>query len=159
MRTNDFPLATEPECMVPDESERVEGVEFAEIGPILEDVSYPVTADELVDRHGDTEIERTNADPITLAELFDFMGDDTFESADEVRQMIMSQMPRESVGRSNYSDRGGATPRETEAAKEAEDQSSDDLQDGSATDRDVDADGERHDDGDYDRDDEDDGDT
>lgn len=145
--------------MVPDESERTEGVEFAEIDPILEDVSYPVTADELVDRHGDTEIERTNADPITLVELFDFMGEDTFESADEVRQMIMSQMPRESVGRSNYSDRGGATPRETEAAEEAEDQSSDDLQDGSATDRDVDADGERHDDDDYDHDDGDDGDT
>ncbi|WP_460918996.1 DUF5789 family protein [Salinarchaeum chitinilyticum] len=135
--------------MVPDENERAEGVEFAEIGPILEEVSYPVTAEELIDRHGATEIERTNADPITLEELFDFMGDDTFESPEEVRQMIMSQMPRESVGRSNYSDRGGATPTETEAAEDAEEQSGSDLQDGSATDRDVDADGERHDEDDY----------
>lgn|GEM_PF-1291176 len=160
IRTNDLTLATEQIRMVPSEdSDRVEGVDFATIDEVLDDVSFPITADELIDQHGDVEIERTNADPITLAELFDFMGDDTFESADGVRQMVMSQMPRESVGPSNYSDRGGATPTETEAAEAAEEQSSSDLQDGSATDRDVDADGEHHDDDDYQTEDEADGDA
>jgi hypothetical protein len=129
--------------MGPDDTEETEGVDFAELGPVLDTVEFPITADELVERHGDVELERTNAEPITLKELFDFMGDDTFESADGVRQMVMSQMPRDSVGRSNYSDRGGSTPETTDAA-EAQGDTSADQEDGESTDRSIDADGERH---------------
>lgn len=130
--------------MVPDDTQRGEGVDVAALESALESVSYPITADELVERHGDVELDRTNAEPITLAELFDFMGEDTFESTEGVRQMVMSQMPRDSVGRSNYSDRGGAGPTETEAAQDAQDATSADHQDGESTDRSIDADGERH---------------
>lgn len=130
--------------MVPDDSETGEGVSFEELGPVLDDVEFPITADELVERHGDVELDRTNAEPITLEELFDFMGDDTFESEDGVRQMVMAQMPRDSVGRSGYSDRGGSTPEETDEAEEAEQDTSADHEHGVSTDREVDADGERH---------------
>ena len=54
-----------------DDPERVEGVDFTGINPVLNDISYPITTAEFVEQYG---------------------------------------------GRANYSDRGGATPTETEAA-------------------------------------------
>jgi len=102
-----------------DDIEFDEGVDFSAIDPILDDLSYPITADELVERHGDVELDRTNADPISIEELFDYMGDDTFESGEQIRRMILGQMPRDSVGRSEYSDRGGSHPEATEEAENA----------------------------------------
>lgn len=89
-----------------DHTERVEGVDFADVAPILEDVSYPITADELVEEYGDVELDRTNADPISLQALFEPMGDDTIESVDGARQSILTLMPKDSEGRQRYSDRG-----------------------------------------------------
>lgn len=120
--------------MAEDDPDHVQGVDFEEINPILEDVSYPITAEELMDRFGDEELGRTNADPISVEELFQYMGDETFDSADEVRQMILAQMPSDSEGRANYSDRGGSSPTQTEAAEEAAEQDPEDLEDGPATD-------------------------
>jgi hypothetical protein len=115
-----------------DDPAHVEGVDFTSINPVLDDIEYPITTAELVDQHGDREVERTNADPITVAELFDYI-DDTFDSEKAVRQMALSQMPRDSEGRTNYSDRGGATPVETEAAREASEQTTADLEGGTPT--------------------------
>lgn len=89
-----------------DETEHAEGVDFSELTPILEDLSYPITAAELVEAHGDVEIDRTNADSITLRTLFEPMGDDTIESETGARSSILSLMPKDSVGRQRYSDRG-----------------------------------------------------
>ena len=123
-----------------DDTDREEGVDFAEVNPVLEDLSYPITAEELVEQHGDRELGRTNADPISLRELFEYMGEDTFESPEEVRQMVMSQMPRESVGRRQYSDRGGTLPDEGDDG--GDHHTAADVQGGPASDRDVDADGD-----------------
>lgn len=109
--------------MPEDDTDRVQGVDFTDTMPVLENVSYPITIDELVEQHGDHSIERTNAEPITIQELFDSMGDDTFESPDEVRQMMLNLMPEESVGREGYSDRGGSRPDETDAVDADEDES------------------------------------
>ena len=117
-----------------DAPDHVEGVDFTDINPVLDGLSYPITGAELLDQYGDHEIGRTNADPIPIADLFDHMGEDTFESEAAIRQMALSQMPRDSEGRTNYSDRGGATPVETEAAEAATEQTTADLEQGSATD-------------------------
>jgi len=116
-----------------DDPDHVEGVDFTSINPVLEDISYPITTAELVDRHGDREVERTNAEPIAIEELLGYI-DDTFDTGESVRQMILSQMPRDSEGRTNYSDRGGATPVETEAAEAATEQTTADLEQGPAPD-------------------------
>jgi len=118
------------------EPDHVEGVYFTRINPVLGDVSYPITADELIDRYGDRELERTNADPISVTALFEPMGNATFDSPDAVRQMLLSQMPRDSEGRTNYSDRGGSHPVQTEAAEAAAAQTAADLEDGAATNHD-----------------------
>lgn len=117
--------------------DRVEGVDFADVNAAFGDISYPVSAGDLIERHGDRELARTNADPITIAELFDYLGEATFDSESELRQQILGQMPSESVGRTNYSDRGGAGPRQTADAEEAADVTSADFQPGDATDPNV----------------------
>ena len=96
--------------MADDGTDREEGVNFTDIDPVLEGLDYPVTSEEFVADHGDHTIERTNADPITVGELFEGIGDDTFESPEEIRQSILTYMPADSVGRQQYSDRGGDTP-------------------------------------------------
>lgn len=115
-----------------DDPTHVEGVDFTSINPVLEALSYPVTTEELVDEHGDCELGRTNADAVTVAELFDSI-DDTFDSGESVRQMVLSQMPHDSEGRGNYSDRGGATPVETAAAEKAAEQTTADIDRDAAT--------------------------
>ena len=115
-----------------DDPDHVEGVDFTSINPVLDGISYPITTEELVDQHGGRELQRTNADPVTVEELFGYI-DDTFDSGESVRQMLLSQMPRNSEGRPNYSDRGGATPVETEAAEAAAEQTTADLQPGEST--------------------------
>lgn len=86
--------------------DRVEGVDFTDVGPLLEEIPYPITTEELVAEYGDYSVRRTNAGPITIRELFEPMGEDTSGSADELRQSILALMPKESVGRQRYSDRG-----------------------------------------------------
>lgn len=97
--------------MAGNHTDREEGVEFTDIQPVLERVSYPVTKDEFVSTFGDHRIGRTNAESIAIEDLFDRTGKDQFDSPTEIRQSILNLMPRESVGRQRYSDRGGATPR------------------------------------------------
>lgn len=123
--------------MVDDDPDWVEGVDFTSINPVLEDMSYPITTGRLIEEYGDRELGRTNADPITLRELFAYMGDERFESGEGIRQMILAQMPRGSQGRTSYSDRGGSLPAQTEAAEEAAHQTSADLEQGRATDPDT----------------------
>ena len=96
--------------MSADEADRDEGVDFGDINPALERLSYPLSVAAFVDECGDRSIERTNADPITVGELFDGTGEDTFESPEEVRQSLLNLMPADSVGRKGYSDRGGSSP-------------------------------------------------
>lgn len=119
-----------------DSTDRIEGVDFTEINPVLDDLSYPITSEELLEQYGESEVERTNAEPISLEELFQYMGEDVFDSKRQLRQMILGQMPRGSEGRTNYSDRGGSHPVETKEAEEASRQTSADLEPGEATDRD-----------------------
>jgi hypothetical protein len=101
--------------MTDDESGRVQGVDFSTIDSVLDDVSYPITSEEFVDQYGDQEIDRTNAGPIAVGELLEGTGDQTFASAEEVRQMILNMMPEDSVGREGYSDRGGIGTSESES--------------------------------------------
>ncbi|MFC7138703.1 hypothetical protein ACFQMA_02490 [Halosimplex aquaticum] len=94
--------------MSEDENDHEMGVEFGSIESVFDEVSYPVSAGELVERYGDREIERTSADPISIRDLFEGTGDQTFESDEELRQGMLNMMPAESVGRQRYSDRGGS---------------------------------------------------
>lgn len=106
------------------ESQRSQGVNLDDVDAVTEAVDFPVTDDELVGDLGDRTIERTNADPITLRELFEPVEDQTFETPDDLRQFLLSLMPADSVGREDYSDRGGELPEESREARAADEEES-----------------------------------
>jgi hypothetical protein len=85
-----------------------QGVEFGSIESVFDEVSYPVAASRLVSEYGDREIGRTSADPIAIGDLFADVGDQSFDSDEELRQGMLNMMPADSVGRQRYSDRGGS---------------------------------------------------
>ncbi|ELZ28010.1 hypothetical protein C474_15954 [Halogeometricum pallidum JCM 14848] len=91
--------------MAPDES-REQGVEFGPLGDELADDEYPMSKEELLERYGDRELELENGSQ-TLREVLDPPGETTFDSADDVKQSVMSMVSDEAIGRKKYSDRGG----------------------------------------------------
>lgn len=91
---------------------RDEGVDFTELNLAINDLSFPISKQAFVAEFGEHALGRTNADPIRVDTLFDGTGDDTFEQAVGVRHAILNLMPKESVGRQRYSDRGGSAPKE-----------------------------------------------
>ncbi|QLH81773.1 hypothetical protein [Halosimplex pelagicum] len=107
--------------MAENDTDHEQGVEFGSIESVFEEVSYPVTAGELVDEYGDREIGRTSADPIAIRDLFAGAGEQSFESDEELRQGMLNMMPAESVGRQRYSDRGGSDQDDIDQGEMADD--------------------------------------
>jgi len=105
--------------MSQEDTDRTEGVNFSDMEPIFEELSYPVTADEILAEYGEHELQRTNAEPIALKALLGPLGETEFNSDDDLQTMILGQMPEDSEGREHYSDRGGSSPVATEDAEEA----------------------------------------
>lgn len=60
---------------------------LADLDDELEDREYPTTADELVSAHGDREVETGNGSK-RLEDVFDPVDDESYDSADEVRNRI-----------------------------------------------------------------------
>jgi hypothetical protein len=87
---------------------REQGVEFGSLADELETESYPIGKEELLGTYGDREIVLED-DTQSLREVLGPLGEDEFESADDVRQSVMTMVGDEAVGRKNYSDRGGET--------------------------------------------------
>jgi hypothetical protein len=88
------------------EDSRDQGVEFGSLAEELEEEEYPIGKNELLDTYGDEELGMEN-DSQTLREVLEPLGQDEFESADDVHQSVMTMVGDEAVGRKNYSDRGG----------------------------------------------------
>ncbi len=99
--------------------EREQGVELGELSEKLDNHDYPADVDELVDEYGEYEIGYPKGSE-TFEEVLGPMND-SFDSADEVRQSIMTMVDSDAVGRQRYSDRGGS---EQSAANDDPDQES-----------------------------------
>ncbi|WP_049971690.1 DUF5789 family protein [Haladaptatus cibarius] len=87
------------------DEDREMGVELGELADKLDEHDYPASSDDLVEEYGDYEIEYSNG-----SERFEeVIGplNETYESADGVRQSILNMADSEAVGRQRYSDRGG----------------------------------------------------
>lgn len=104
-----------------DDDSREQGVEFGEFEETMETLDYPIDHDELLDEHGDAELE-LSGEPTTLAEVLDPVQDDaqTYENEEDLETMIMNMVGDDAVGREGYSDRGGSA--ETEEADEERDE-------------------------------------
>ena len=86
---------------------REQGVEFGEFEGTMESLDYPIDNDELLDQHGDAELELPNG-TATLSEVLDPLQDDeqTYESEEDLETMILNMVGDDAVGREGYSDRG-----------------------------------------------------
>ena len=96
--------------MTTDQSDdsREQGVEFGSLAEELEDETYPLDKAELLERYGDHELVLED-DMTALGAVLEPLGEDEFESADDVRQSVLTMVSDEAIGRENYSDRGGET--------------------------------------------------
>lgn len=86
------------------DSHRELGVEFGDLAALLDDHDYPATMQELTDAYGDREVRYPDGSERLAALLAPF--DDTYRSADEVRQAVLNAVGQGAVGRKGYTDRG-----------------------------------------------------
>jgi hypothetical protein len=87
---------------------REQGIEFGPLAEDLADESYPLTHQELLDRHGDQTLELGDGSA-TLRELLGGESDQEYEDEESVRQAIFNMSGSDAIGRAEYSDRGGTT--------------------------------------------------
>lgn len=80
------------------------GVDFGGLDDELDEKSYPVTTEELLDDHGDAELSYEGGST-TLSELLEPMGDQEFDSKNDVQQAALNMVGDDAIGRKNYSDR------------------------------------------------------
>lgn len=85
---------------------REQGIEFGSLAEDLEDESYPLAHDELLDRYGDRELELVDK-RVPLRDVLGPENEREYEDAEGVRQAIFSMVGDAAVGREGYSDRGG----------------------------------------------------
>ncbi|WP_435156232.1 DUF5789 family protein [Haladaptatus sp. DFWS20] len=88
--------------------DREQGIDYGPLNEKLEQHDYPTSAETLIDEYGEHEIDHQNGAE-TLQEVFEPLTESdgqTFESADQVRQMILNMISSDAVGREGYSDRG-----------------------------------------------------
>lgn len=88
--------------------DREQGIDYGQLNEKLEQHDYPTSAETLIEEYGEYEIDHQNG-ATTLQEVFGSLAESdgqTFDSADQVRQMILNMIGSEAVGREGYSDRG-----------------------------------------------------
>ena len=98
--------------MTDDTDTRAQGVEFGDLAGELDSHDYPATASELVESYGERELELPNGEETfeqVLGPLTEQDGEETYESAEEVRQAVLNMVGDGAVGREGYSDRGTST--------------------------------------------------
>lgn len=96
---------------------RASGIEFGDLNDELESHDYPATIADIVEAYGDHELGLPEGSttvesvlsPMLEAESGDGANEegDEYESADEVREAILTMVGDDAVGPEGYSDRGG----------------------------------------------------
>lgn len=84
--------------------ERTLGVEFGDLEDDLKDAEYPLSREELLDRYGDREIQLADTTE-RLRDVLEAVGEQSYESAEDVTQTVVGMVGDEAVGRKAYTDR------------------------------------------------------
>jgi len=66
--------------------------------------TFPATTEELIDAHGDMEVELPNGS-VKLDEVLSLFPEEQFESADDASVLTYGALGEEAIGRKGYSDR------------------------------------------------------
>jgi len=86
------------------DDDREMGVDFGDLEEKLGNHDYPTDTEELLDEYGDETLTFSEGEA-TFRELIEPMGDQEFDSEDDVRQVLFTMVGDEAIGRKNYSDR------------------------------------------------------
>lgn len=71
------------------------------------ELEFPTDLETVLNDIGGTEIEAPNSDTsMTISDILGHLDEGTYETPDELREIILANEPEEYVGRSHYSDRG-----------------------------------------------------
>jgi hypothetical protein len=73
---------------------------------IVRRLEFPATCDEAIEEIGDVVIESPNGYEEKISDALVRCGDDSFNSPDELYDMMVSGLSEEFVGRKRYDDRG-----------------------------------------------------
>ena len=71
---------------------------------LFEAQSYPLTAEDLTDEHGDHELRLADGEE-DLRTVIERSGEETFHSAFDVQQAVYASLSSKAIGRKGYSDR------------------------------------------------------
>ena len=86
------------------EDSRELGVELGDLQETLENETYPIGHDELLEKHGDETVEMSG-NTTTLGDLLGPLNVDEYRDYGVVEAAIMNMVGDEAIGRKNYSDR------------------------------------------------------
>lgn len=75
---------------------------------LLDEYQYPADTDQLIDAHGEYELDLPNGTE-TLGEVLDRAGTETYESPREAQEAMYCAISSKAVGRRHYSDRDPTT--------------------------------------------------
>ena len=101
---------------------REQGIEFGDLDTVLATHEYPMTTAEVLEAHGEHELLIPNGTQ-TLREVLGPLDDGehdadatetSYESVEEVRQMIFNAVGSDAIGRKGYTDREHETQQEAE---------------------------------------------
>lgn len=84
---------------------RDRGIDFGDLPDDLEDESYPLSQDELLERYGDRELGHASGST-TVEEVLQEEDVDEYEDPDHVHESILNMVGGGAVGRKGYTDRG-----------------------------------------------------
>jgi hypothetical protein len=71
---------------------------------LIDGYEYPATSEELIEAHGDQEIELQNGSE-TLKVVLERLGSETYQGPQDVRDALFTGVSHRAIGRRFYSDR------------------------------------------------------
>lgn len=80
------------------------GIGFGDLHEDLETIEYPISAGELLERHGDHRLEHANGS-VSLRELLEDGSEEAYESPADVHQAVLNMVGDYAEGRKDYTDR------------------------------------------------------
>jgi len=79
-------------------------MKFNGTGEMIDALEFPTTTDEIIDDHGDHELE-LQCGTEQVGEVLDRLGTEEFDTPEEVRFSVRSAVGHKAIGRRFYSDR------------------------------------------------------
>ncbi|EJN59846.1 hypothetical protein SAMN04487950_3296 [Halogranum rubrum] len=81
-------------------------------GDLIDGYEYPATSEELIEAHGDHEIELADGSE-TLQAVLERLGSETYHGPQDLRDAVFTGVSHQAIGRRFYSDRDVYTLGET----------------------------------------------